>query len=68
MNAYLSLVQSNRVARGERSALDAGNTTSPSAGRDGGLAHAQDADVEFLCDHLQVGDSDLSKQLSDSTH
>lgn len=27
------------------------------------LAHAQDADFKFLRDHLQVSDSDLSKQM-----
>lgn len=28
------------------------------------LAHAYDADFKFLRDHLQVSDSDLSKQMS----
>ncbi|MQA82996.1 MAG: ArsR family transcriptional regulator [Streptosporangiales bacterium] len=28
------------------------------------LAHAQDADFKFLRDHLQISDSDLSKQMS----
>lgn len=28
------------------------------------LAHSQDADFKFLRDHLEVSDSDLSKQMS----
>lgn len=28
------------------------------------LAHSQDADFKFLRDHLQVSDSDMSKQMS----